>query len=790
MTDSSVLSPIGRRVSKLKFLQKGPLARLIGRKFEGIPDELVISSDVHFFSDVKCWLTGVRVSAPDVMAIRGRNQSQDMIQHGLRGCEIVYSMNADHLEFLEWAKKQGAKIIVDAYTSPMNDRIINALMKKHGCNSEVIDEKLLDDQDQRLIKCYHLADLILCPSVWTKEVISSFTPQDANKLRIVPYGSSIHFDGKRNKPVPLQIFFAGAEVIRKGIFELAEAVRRLQAQGLQIDARVAGLIPKKLMALPELKVLNFLGKLNTESMQKEYLTADCLLLPSFCEGFPAVVCEALVAGCPVIVSEECGAPIENRKEGIILGSHEPAEIASAIREMVLDRSFRESIAENAYSRRADFSENRWASDLMACIEELEESNRIDLSGDELSLAPAPMDFKANEIRATVIFDNFGPYHRARLRSVAGNFELSGIECFSTSSEYDWIVNEKTDFQSYTLLDDIKKKNDPILAEKISKILEEIKPDVVFIPGWASKAALTAFGWCVRNNVPSVIMSESNQRDATRNPVKEMVKRLLVSTSSAGFVGGSQHRSYLNKLGLSEDRISLGYDSVDNDYFAKSAAEIRANPGLPECDTDLPRRFFLMSCRFIEKKNLIRAIKAYSLYRRQATVDPWSLVIIGDGPLRSEIEMLIQSSNLGSHIHLMGFQQYRDLPRFYALASAFVHVSTVEQWGLVVNEAMASSLAVIVSKTCGCATDLVFDGINGFVVDPLEIGSIATAMIRVASLDEGHRATMGLESRRIVSSWGLNRFSRGFSQAIENSLRSPRRSTKFARYALKLIERIV
>ena len=53
---------------------------------------------------------------------------------------------------------------------------------------------------------------------------------------------------------------------------------------------------------------------------------------------------------------------------------------------------------------------------------------------------------------------------------------------------------------------------------------------------------------------------------------------------------------------------------------------------------------------------------------------------------------------------------------------FVHASTTEQWGLVVNEAMAAGLPVLVSERCGCASDLVAHGINGLLFDPYDVES--------------------------------------------------------------------
>ena len=90
------------------------------------------------------------------------------------------------------------------------------------------------------------------------------------------------------------------------------------------------------------------------------------------------------------------------------------------------------------------------------------------------------------------------------------------------------------------------------------------------------------------------------------------------------------------------------------------------------------------------------------------------------------------------MHLPGFKPYDELPVYYALANAFVHASTTEQWGLVVNEAIASGLPVIVSNRCGCAPELV-NG-NGFTFDPTNEHELTARLLEMASLsDAGAKA---------------------------------------------------
>src|SRR5439155_11820127 len=120
--------------------------------------------------------------------------------------------------------------------------------------------------------------------------------------------------------------------------------------------------------------------------------------------------------------------------------------------------------------------------------------------------------------------------------------------------------------------------------------------------------------------------------------------------------------------------------------------------------------------------------------------------------------------LGDDLLLPGFQQYDELPAYYGLASAFIHASTVEQWGLVVNEAMAAGLPVLVSERCGCAADLVEAGVNGFTFDPWQPEALARLMLKLAA-SETERLRMGGASRGIIANGSAERFGEGLEGAI-------------------------
>ena len=120
------------------------------------------------------------------------------------------------------------------------------------------------------------------------------------------------------------------------------------------------------------------------------------------------------------------------------------------------------------------------------------------------------------------------------------------------------------------------------------------------------------------------------------------------------------------------------------------------------------------------------------------------------------------------VHRPGFLQMDELPRWYAYASAFVHPSLMEPWGLVVNEAAACGLPLLVSDRAGCVATLVPDppGTTGLRFDPADEPALAAALGAMAALPADRRAAMGQAAADVVSCWGPDRFARGTLEALD------------------------
>jgi len=252
---------------------------------------------------------------------------------------------------------------------------------------------------------------------------------------------------------------------------------------------------------------------------------------------------------------------------------------------------------------------------------------------------------------------------------------------------------------------------------------------------------------------------------------------VVRSFDAGLGGGTRHVEYLRNLGLSAERLFTGYNVVNNTHFTEGAEAARADTDHLRHEYELPEHYFLAVGRFIPKKNLDGLLQAYARYRVRAS-DPWSLVLLGSGPLDEDVRRWCRQLGLEDHIHLPGFRQYDELPVYYGLADVFVHASRREQWGLVVNEAMAAGLPVVVSNRCGCVLDLVEDGKNGFSFSPSDPDAFADALVQIAG-PECNRAELGCAGREIIADWTPRTFARQLLRAARAAQEHARSGTKNA-----------
>jgi 1,2-diacylglycerol 3-alpha-glucosyltransferase len=382
----------------------------------------------------------------------------------------------------------------------------------------------------------------------------------------------------------------------------------------------------------------------------------------------------------------------------------------------------------------------------------------------------------NGLRILAVIVNLVPYHVARWSAVAEAGHQVALLQRRAGDPFAVLATaaEQAPFQLHTLADPLA--GGPPWREQLLAWIDQLQPHVLVVGGYSFPESLAALLAAAERRLPVVLCSESNWHDAPRRPWSEALKRRVVRLSQAGLVGGEPQAAYLERLGLAPEAIFRGYNAVDNQHFA-SAEFWRQQGAAGRQQLGLPARYLLAVSRFTAKKNLGRLLEGFALWCRDAPAEhqSLSLVILGDGPLRAQLEAQVIALGVQHRVVLPGPCAYADLPSRYGLAEAFIHASTVEQWGLVVNEAMAARLPVLVSSSCGCAPELVQPGITGQRFNPHHASSIAKAIEWLLAQPPEARQRLGKAGQQRVASYGPTAFAAGLEAAAFHAMSNPPRT---------------
>jgi glycosyltransferase involved in cell wall biosynthesis len=264
-------------------------------------------------------------------------------------------------------------------------------------------------------------------------------------------------------------------------------------------------------------------------------------------------------------------------------------------------------------------------------------------------------------------------------------------------------------------------------------------------------------------------SDSNLLDEQGKPplrlaLKRLFMRWLTRRVSGFLAVGTLNSRYWLRYGAKPEKIFMARYAVDNDYFRRQAAHYRACREQIRDENGWRRRYLLLYVgRLAGVKGvdvLIEAVRRISKVRADI-----GLLIVGEGPERKRLEKRAQNS---PQVFVLGFYDWKDLPRFYGAADLFVLPSLREPWGLVVNEAMASGLPVIATRKVGAAQDLIIEGQSGYVVPENDAEAMASAIDRACQSEERLRA-MGERAQQLIASWNYDATLEGFYQALGHCL---------------------
>lgn len=300
-------------------------------------------------------------------------------------------------------------------------------------------------------------------------------------------------------------------------------------------------------------------------------------------------------------------------------------------------------------------------------------------------------------------------------------------------------------------------------------LRRFAPDCLVVHGYSYFTQIIAMRWAMRRRVPFLLWGDSNACQLRYGGMRLVLKDALLRhfcRHAAGVLSiGASNEDFWRHYGVGTDRLFRSPLAVDNAFFASQSAKWRPRRASERARLSLPPGpLALFAGRLAPAKNLLTLLRALALCRR-AGGEALSLVLVGDGPERDRLDRAIRDLAL-TGVFRFGFLPQQELAKFYAIADFFVLPSVDEPWGLVVNEAMAAGLPVLLSRSTGCRPDLLEEGWNGFCFDERDPQDLAAAMLRMSRLSQPELETMGARSAQRISRWSYPEALAGIYRALE------------------------
>ena len=254
-----------------------------------------------------------------------------------------------------------------------------------------------------------------------------------------------------------------------------------------------------------------------------------------------------------------------------------------------------------------------------------------------------------------------------------------------------------------------------------RIVRRLKPDVVV--GFMYHGIMTARIAGRITGVPANISSVHNERHGS---FRELVMRATDGlTDAVTVLSGHLASELAHRRVADSSHVHVIPNSVD---VARFAMRLYGYPTRKLLRVAHDQFLWLAVGRLDHAKDYPNLLNAFSALSKSHPNT--RLMIAGDGPLKSELDSLIQHLDIEGRVSLLGLRQ--DMPALYAASDAFVLSSAWEGMPNVVLEAMASATPVVATAV-GAVPEVITDGESGLVVPPHDHQALAHAMERMMEL---------------------------------------------------------
>lgn len=297
-------------------------------------------------------------------------------------------------------------------------------------------------------------------------------------------------------------------------------------------------------------------------------------------------------------------------------------------------------------------------------------------------------------------------------------------------------------------------------EQVKKIFESFCPDMVIVNGYVGVEQSTLIRCCKKAKVPYAIETDTPLHipgNKLKAAAKKLYLRTLLHNSLChGFPGGTLQKENLVYYGIRKERCYIMPMCVDCGRLLAEGENLPDKESLKAQYGLAGKDIFLFVGRLEEVKNVPVLLRAFAAYKKSNP--DGALLIVGDGTQTEALKEMTAQLGLKDVVYA-GYVVFPGLVVYYKMADIFVLPSSYESWGLVVNEAQAFDLPVVVSSKVGCREDLVISGKNGYIFEDDNEMELRDAMEKALAL--------GKPEISMAQQWNHKKYYEQFVSAVEH-----------------------
>ena len=347
------------------------------------------------------------------------------------------------------------------------------------------------------------------------------------------------------------------------------------------------------------------------------------------------------------------------------------------------------------------------------------------------------------MKVLILNNDFRVYWKGRLVYLqrfltSKKISFYAVELFGNGSPYSFDAYDNNETWWTCLFpenssDELSKTD---IEKALFSALDKIEPDIIIASSIVFYAGALGMRWAKRHKKKFVMFDDARHLQFKRQFLVQWVKNRITEQSDGLWFPSKDYYndySYFHNKGI---LFFYGFNCIDNKKFKLTEKK------------QLDHKVIICVARLVPVKNFDNLLRSWQIVEERKS--NYKLIIIGDGPEYDHLIKLRSDLNLNT-VEFLGAIDNENVAGYYFNADAFILPSLSESWGLVVNEAMATGLPVLLSDQINAAKDLLKEGVNGFGFNPLDVNNMADAISKYIDLDIEKKELMSNKSLNIIDS---------------------------------------